>query len=188
MAYDKVIDSSVLDANLTSVANAIRSKGGSSASLAFPAGFINAISQIETGKVTTEVHDFTFASDLGSGTNTEKTLLTANDFVKANYAKAGFAVVMFNKSPIPMTAATVMHGAYHGNMNIGASDSVRYGIAYKSNSASALGMSVMTAKVSGDSYNMAFRAKSTGNLNLFVGGNLILKAGTYRVILICWEG
>lgn len=188
MAYDKVIDASVLDTNLTSIANAIRSKGGTSASLAFPAGFVNAISAIETGKVTTEVHEITFASDLGNGTNTEKTLLTANAFVKANYAKDCFAVLMYNKSPIPCTAATVMHGVWHGNINIGASDQVRYGIAYKSNNASSLGMSVMTAKVSGDAYNLAFRAKSTGNLNLYVGSNLILKAGTYRVVLICWEG
>lgn len=188
MAYDKVIDSSALNADLTSVADAIRSKGVTSASLAFPAGFLNAISQIETGKVTTEVHDFTFASDLGNGTAVEKTLLTANAFVKANYTKDGFAVVMYNKSPVPCTAATVMHGAWHGNMNIGASDQARYGIAYKSNNASSLGMSVMTAKVSGTSYNLAFRAKSSGNLELYVGNNLILKAGTYRVVLICWEG
>ena len=49
MAYDKVVDSSVLDVNLTSVANAIREKAGSSDSFAFPQGFIDAISAIETG-------------------------------------------------------------------------------------------------------------------------------------------
>ena len=49
MAYDKVIDSSKLDSDLTSVADAIRSKGGTSEALAFPAGFVSAIKAIEAG-------------------------------------------------------------------------------------------------------------------------------------------
>ena len=49
MAVDKLVDSTVLDANLTAVANAIRTKGGTSAQLAFPAGFVQAIGDIETG-------------------------------------------------------------------------------------------------------------------------------------------
>ena len=49
MAYDKVIDSSKLDLDLTSVAKAIRSKGGTSEVLAFPAGFVSAIEAIEAG-------------------------------------------------------------------------------------------------------------------------------------------
>ena len=49
MAYDKVIDSAKLDADLTTVADAIRSKGGTSEALAFPAGFVSAIEAIEAG-------------------------------------------------------------------------------------------------------------------------------------------
>ena len=49
MAYDKVIESSKLDSDLTSVADAIRSKGGTSEALAFPAGFVSAIEAIEAG-------------------------------------------------------------------------------------------------------------------------------------------
>ena len=52
MAVDKLVDSSQLDSDLTSIANAIRTKGGTSAQLAFPAGFIDAIDAIETGGVT----------------------------------------------------------------------------------------------------------------------------------------
>ena len=37
------------DTELTSVADAIRTKGGTSASLAYPAGFVNAINAIPTG-------------------------------------------------------------------------------------------------------------------------------------------
>ena len=49
MAYDKVIDSTQLNTDLTSVANAIRTKGGTSSQLAFPADFVTAIGDIETG-------------------------------------------------------------------------------------------------------------------------------------------
>lgn len=49
MAVDKLVDSTQLDADLTSVADAIRTKGGTSASLAFPADFVQAIADIPTG-------------------------------------------------------------------------------------------------------------------------------------------
>ena len=49
MAYDKAVDSGVLDAGLTSIADAIRTKGGTSDVMAFPAGFVAAIEAIETG-------------------------------------------------------------------------------------------------------------------------------------------
>ena len=49
MAVDKLVDSTQLDADLTSVANAIRTKGGTSAALAFPADFVSAIAAIPSG-------------------------------------------------------------------------------------------------------------------------------------------
>jgi len=49
MAYDKVVDSQQLDADLTSVANAIRTRGGTSAQLAFPADFVSAVQAIPSG-------------------------------------------------------------------------------------------------------------------------------------------
>ena len=49
MAMDKVVDSAVLDAGMTSVANAIRAKTGNSELLAWPDGFTESINRIETG-------------------------------------------------------------------------------------------------------------------------------------------
>lgn len=49
MAVDKLVDSTQLDADLTSVADAIRTKGGTSGDLAFPSGFVTAIGDIPTG-------------------------------------------------------------------------------------------------------------------------------------------
>lgn len=186
MAYDKVIDSSVLDANLTSVANAIRSKGGTSASLAFPAGFINAISQMETGKVTTEVHEITFASDLGNGKNTSQTLLTNNAFIKKNISNDSMTVILVPVNQPKMNTGTI-HFIYHGNRNIGASNSARTGVTYKGNNTSALGYGVMTGRLDGENYNASFYADSTGKLNLFVASALVVKAGTYVLTLLCGE-
>lgn len=49
MAYDKVVDSSVLDAGLKQIADAIREKGGTSDSLAFPTAMAEAIAAIQAG-------------------------------------------------------------------------------------------------------------------------------------------
>ena len=49
MAIDKAVDSAALDAGMTAVADAIRSKGGTSDALVFPDGFVSAISAIQTG-------------------------------------------------------------------------------------------------------------------------------------------
>lgn len=49
MAYDKVVDSAVLDAGLKQIADAIREKGGTSDTLAFPTAMAEAIAAIEAG-------------------------------------------------------------------------------------------------------------------------------------------
>lgn len=46
MAYDKLVDSTQLDSDLTSVANAIRTKGGTNSELTFPAGFVSAVNAL----------------------------------------------------------------------------------------------------------------------------------------------
>lgn len=43
MALDKLVDSTQLDSDLTSVADAIRSKSGGSSQLVFPSGFVSEI-------------------------------------------------------------------------------------------------------------------------------------------------
>lgn len=68
MAVDKLVDSTQLDADLTSVANAIRTKGGTSADLAFPSGFVSAVQAIPSGGGGTDFKDLV-----------EGTLTTVND-------------------------------------------------------------------------------------------------------------
>lgn len=50
MAVDKLVDSTQLNTDLTSVANAIRAKSGGSSQLAFPNGFVSEIGNISTGE------------------------------------------------------------------------------------------------------------------------------------------
>lgn len=49
MSVDKLVDSTQLNTDLTSVANAIRAKSGGSSQLAFPSGFVSAIADIPSG-------------------------------------------------------------------------------------------------------------------------------------------
>ncbi len=49
MSADKLVDSTQLDTDLTSVADAIRAKSGGSSQLAFPAGFVSEIQAIPSG-------------------------------------------------------------------------------------------------------------------------------------------
>lgn len=49
MAYDKLVDSAALDAGLKTIADAIREKGGTTDSLAFPDAMVAAIAAIEAG-------------------------------------------------------------------------------------------------------------------------------------------
>lgn len=50
MSVDKLVDSTQLDADLTSVANAIRAKSGGSGQLAFPTDFVGEIGNIPSGE------------------------------------------------------------------------------------------------------------------------------------------
>ena len=60
MAYDKVVDSAVLDAGLKQIADAIREKGGTSDTLAFPTAMAEAIAAIEAGGGGATIHTGTF--------------------------------------------------------------------------------------------------------------------------------
>lgn len=50
MAYDKVVDSAVLDAGLTAIADSIKEKSNTSDALLFPDGMVNAIKQLGSGE------------------------------------------------------------------------------------------------------------------------------------------
>jgi hypothetical protein len=83
MAFDKVIDSAQLEADLTTIANAIREKAGVSDNFNFPTGFAEAITAIEaggggglaTGAITFD-SDVTYTGDEDISTNFPRPVLT----------------------------------------------------------------------------------------------------------------
>ena len=79
MAVDKLVDSTQLDSDLTSVANAIRTKGGTSASLAFPSGFVSAINAISGGGGAEYL-----AATVTSASSSKSVSFPAGDFVVTN--------------------------------------------------------------------------------------------------------
>jgi flagellar hook assembly protein FlgD len=144
--------------------------------------FASAVVNIPTAPTICKMCTVTIASDLGNGTNTTKTLLTADDFVKAHYADDGFAVHMIPVTPVA-NATGVTHSVFHANYNVASSDVARYGYALYGSSATALGFMQSTAKISGNGYNVSLRAKSSGNLDIYAASNRTVKAGTYMLIM-----
>lgn len=88
MAVDKLVDSTQLDADLTSVANAIRTKGGTSAQMAFPAGFVSAVQAIPTGITPTGTKQISITQN---GTTTEDVAAYANAEITVNVSEGGGA-------------------------------------------------------------------------------------------------
>lgn len=102
MAVDKLVDSTQLDADLTSVANAIRTKGGTSAGLAFPAGFVSAVEAIPVGSGAT-IAEYV----MGTVTNYANADVT---YVRTN----GFAYSTIDSISLP-NATTLGEGAFQGS-------------------------------------------------------------------------
>ena len=86
MSVDKLVDSTQLDSDLTSIANAIRTKGGTSADLAFPAGFVSAVQAIPTGITPTGTKQISITAN---GTTTEDVSAYANAEITVNVSGGG---------------------------------------------------------------------------------------------------
>lgn len=86
MAVDKLVDSTQIDADLTSIANAIRTKGGTSGSLAFPSGFVSAVQAIPTGITPAGTKQISIAQN---GTTTEDVAAYANAEITVNVQGGG---------------------------------------------------------------------------------------------------
>lgn len=108
MAYDKVVDSSALDADLTVVANAIKSKSGTTEKLSFPDGFVSALQGIQAGgggdssgviigSFTPAENTLSVTIDIGS--YPEHFLLYTNGDVLGNNLKIGNGLIIDRTLP-----------------------------------------------------------------------------------------
>lgn len=107
MAVDKLVDSTQLDADLTSVANAIRTKGGTSASLAFPAGFVSAVEAIPTGGGG--------ESNFAHGTVTPASRATSLTFDTGLLNVTGVAITPTSETPLKSGGLTCGGGVFTTN-------------------------------------------------------------------------
>ncbi len=96
MSADKLVDSTQLDTDLTSVANAIRTKGGTSASLTFPSDFVSAINAISSG---------------GGSTLTIKSITANGTYNASDDSADGYSQVTVNV-PIGSGGLTFEAGTY----------------------------------------------------------------------------
>lgn len=99
MSVDKLVDSTQLDSDLTSVANAIRTKGGTSADLVFPGGFVDAIEAISGG---------------GGGTHNLPSGYTEYEYIEATgtqYINTGY--VLTENSEIVLTSMRTASQSYN---------------------------------------------------------------------------
>lgn len=88
------------DTDLTAVANAIRTKGGTSASLAFPTGFVDAIDAIETGGS----GEYTI-NDFADGTATTGELVITSDLIECAFqGRNAITKVVYTGRTLPMSA------------------------------------------------------------------------------------
>ena len=126
-------------------------------------------------------------SALGNGTDTSYTMLEADEFVKENFTKDGFAVIFVPVTPITAPGNNTLHGLYHGNRNIGAKNYTRYGVAYYSATVTTMSTQMITSKISGSGTNISFRARANGELILYVSKSRKVEIGTYYLWMCCIE-
>lgn len=133
MAVDKLVDSTQLDADLLSVANAIRAKSGGSGSLAFPAGFVSEIGSISGGggggsanfaygTYTPTARRLTMSFDVGfTGVTGVAITPTSETPLKSGGLTTGGGVMTTNKYYKVQTSRSNSAGASWNNVNAVAS-------------------------------------------------------------------
>ena len=125
------IDYLVTDTELSDIADAIRAKGGTSAALVYPTGFVSAINDISTGGVVTRQVTFEYndadAMYYTDATMTPQSITSGDKDINAElpvgslvvYARAGMAPPM----PFPLSTSGVQQIASYtvgsrGNVKI----------------------------------------------------------------------
>lgn len=130
----------------------------------------------------------TLESALGAGTNTNRVILSGNDFVKAHYSDEGFFAVWLPLSATTAAASGTVGVVYHGNRALFTTKNTYYGFMLRSTGETANAAATpATAKISGTGYNVSMRANSAGNLNLYVASTYTVPAGNYLLVLALAE-
>lgn len=133
MAVDKLVDSAQLDSDLGDIAIAIRTKGGTSAQLTFPSGFISAIEAITTGitptgtiNITqsgnTDVTNYATANVASGSATTPATSITANPTISVSASGLITASVSGSQSVTPSVSAGYVSIGTAGTVTVNGSN------------------------------------------------------------------
>lgn len=181
MSVDKLVDSTQLDADLTSVANAIRTKGGTSASLAFPSGFVTAIGNISAGL---DIKKLT--ATVSADKTSSFTMLTDPQLLKARNSSNGFVCMRY--LGLSSGTAEIMFWLT-ANFTFGYAGT---GTAYNSfiartTASGSIQANFNTNGLPGDNYNGHINITSSGGLLLMPNATYPVKAGNYEILAGIWE-
>lgn len=121
------------DTELTSVANAIRTKGGTSASLVYPTGFVTAIGNIDTAYPSADGVSFGTVASTITFTITGTTYqadsgMTWGQWVPSAYNTGGYYVL--NNYVYYSTAKATYQVSYSNNTSVQASETIQSGTSY----------------------------------------------------------
>lgn len=131
MSENKLVNSTQLDIDLTSVASAIRTKGGTSGSLTFPQGFISAVEAIDIGYTPSQI--FVGGSSGVSG----DIVVNGSGKEYAFYKCPGIKSVQGNMTACPMNSFNSCTGmtkffnighCWHGANSFGGCTNLKYWI------------------------------------------------------------
>lgn len=146
--------------------------------------YASAVVNVPTPAQNMVVRTVTVAADVTGGNHL---LLSGDEFIKKHYASDNFFAMWFPVTPAA-TETNVVYFNIMGNRNVGSSGVTRVGCSIRASSASALGMIAMSTKINGTGYTHHMRVNSSGNLYQYLSTNYILKAGTYKIVLLDCEG
>lgn len=179
MSVDKLVDSTQLDADLTSVANAIRSKGGTSASLAFPSGFVTAISAISGG-----LNIKKFTATLSADSTSNLILITDDYFKTVRNDPNGFVLMRYLGAGASTAEMVFWFGS---NMTIAYGGTTAYNmLAVRQTTSNAVGI-YNTRGLVGDNYSGHINITANGGLRFINSASYPMKAGTYEILAGIWD-
>lgn len=110
MAYDKVVDSTVLNAGLTQIAEAIRAETGTGGTLAFPSGFVSAVEGLSSGGATEPYIEETYDA------NGHLTAAVMHGYTKVR--KWCFFMSDLVSIQLPPTVTSLEEGAFNNSLSL----------------------------------------------------------------------